>query len=82
MSQKRFNLKTLKDDESDFESDEIMEEIQACKIGDHVICRYTGGLYFKAVVSEIDLQNLTYTVNWDDGDSNNRFPDQRLIIKT
>ena len=47
-----------------------------------VVVTLIGGLYFKAVVSEIDLQNLTYTVNWDDGDSNNRFPYKRLIIKT
>ena len=60
-------------DDDDLDRTEyVMDEIRAPEVGDPVVCRYEGTMFFTAKIVSIDTATLNYTVDWDDGDAQNR----------
>ena len=57
---------------SNEESNVSNKNAKVPKVGDHVIARYKNHVYYTATVVSYDSVTLEYTVDWDDGDNDER----------
>ena len=65
-------IKPKIEDVSDTESGVFVEHSRHLKVGDKVLSLHKSWSYYTATIASFDMKNLTYTVNWDDGDPSGR----------